>query len=45
MSTTYAQAYSDRDALRAGFDDYRAIEVELAQNTVPIQKKLKFLQF
>jgi hypothetical protein len=45
MSTTYAKAYSYPDALRAGFDYYRAIEVELAQNTVHIQKKPKFLQF
>jgi len=38
ISTTYAQAYANPDALRAGFDYYRAIEVELAQSTVRIQR-------
>ena len=38
---TYVEAYSNPEALRAGFDYYRAIEVNLAQNAVRVQKKLE----
>src|SRR5262249_49082303 len=38
---TYVEAYSNPDALRAGFDYYRAIEINQAQNAVRMQKKLE----
>jgi pimeloyl-ACP methyl ester carboxylesterase len=42
---TYVEAYSDPETLRAGFDYYRAIEVNLAQNALRIQTKLEIPVF